>query len=228
MLRSKKVLILSPARGGSRRIPHKNRRLLGGKPLVSYAIRAARGSRYADRILVSTDDATIARIAEKYGAEVPFLRPKKLSGDRASTAAAVVHALEHLNHEGWQADVVAVVQPTSPFVRSSDIDGAIRTLLSSRAQTCVSMTEATERPEWMFKKIGNTWEQYAPVKISRRSQDLPMLFRLNGAVYAALTPFVLRTRELIDARKTAAIIMPQVRSLDIDTEEDWRAAHALL
>lgn len=228
MLRSKKVLILIPARGGSKRIPHKNRRLLRGKPLISYVIKAACGSRYADRILVSTDDTKIARIAEKCGAEVPFLRPKRLSGDRASTVAVVGHALEYLKNEGWQTDIVVVAQPTSPLVQSSDIDNAIQTLLSSHAHTCVSVAEISERPEWMFQKIGKKWEQYAPVKLRRPSQELPRLFRLNGAVYAALVPFVLRTNELIDTKNTTAIVMPKARSLDIDTEEDWKVADALI
>ncbi|HEY4526287.1 MAG TPA: acylneuraminate cytidylyltransferase family protein [Candidatus Paceibacterota bacterium] len=228
MFRAKKVLILIPARGGSKRIPHKNRRLLGGKPLVSYAIKAARRSKYADRILVSTDDKKIQEIARKANAEVPFLRPKKLSGDRVSTGAAVIHALDYLKAEGWQPDIVVVVQPTSPLVQSSDMDAAIKILISSGVNTCVSVEEATERPEWMFKKVGAQWKQYVPTNLSTRSQDLPQLYCLNGAVYAALVPFVLRTHELIDTKHTAAIIMPKERSIDIDEEADWQAAERML
>ena len=228
MFRAKKVLILIPARGGSKRIPHKNRRLLGGKPLVSYAIKATHGSKFADRILVSTDDTKIRDIARKNKAEVPFLRPKKLSGDRVPTSAAVVHALDYLKVEGWQPDIVVVVQPTSPLMRSSDIDAAIKTLASSGANTCVSVVPISERPEWMFQNVGKKWKQYVPTKLSRRSQELPKLFCLNGAVYAALVPFVLRKHEIIDTKNTVAIVMPKERSLDIDTEEDWKAAERAL
>jgi len=224
MFRTKTVLILIPARGGSKRIPYKNRRLLKGKPLLTYAIEAARKSKFADRILVSTDDEKIARIAQKAKAEVPFLRPKNISGDRVPTVAAVLHALDFLETSGWVPDIVVVVQPTSPLVRSSDIDSAISTLISSGANTCVSVTRASERPEWMFKKVGAKWKQYAPTKLSRRSQELSELFHLNGAVYAALAPFVFHRKQLIDTQHTAAIVMPKERSIDIDTKEDWKAA----
>ncbi len=228
MYRSRTVLALIPARGGSKRIPRKNIRLLKGKPLITYALKAARRASCVDRVIVSTDSPLIAAVAKRAGADVPFLRPKRLASDTASTASAVEHALRWLQKkESWSPDIVVVIQPTSPLVGARDIDNAIKTLVSTGARSCVSVTTARERPEWMFTLRKSKLKQRSQQKLAQRSQDMPELYYLNGAVYASLTSVVNKNR-IIDTKNLAAIVMPRAHSIDIDTKEDWSAAeHAL-
>ncbi|KKW19337.1 MAG: CMP-N-acetylneuraminic acid synthetase [Parcubacteria group bacterium GW2011_GWA2_51_10] len=228
MYRSRRVLILIPARGGSKRIPKKNTKLLGGEPLISYAIRAAKGSRFADRTIVSTDSADIAAIARRFGAETPFLRPRHLATDASPVASAVIHTLDELQKkESWRPDVVVLVQPTSPFVRSKDIDEAIATLIQSGANSCVSVTEVRERPEWMFALKKKMLKKKFPTTLFKRSQDMPPLYRLNGAVYASHANVIRKKSLIFDPKKAAAVIMPIDRSLDIDYPFDWKVAERI-
>lgn len=229
MYRGQTVLVIIPARGGSKRVPHKNKRLLGGKPLVAYAIGAARQSNHVDRVMVSTDDTGIAKIAKRYGAEIPFMRPKSLASDTAPVSKTILHALAHLKKtEKWNPDIVVLVQPTSPLVRSKDIDQAIQTLVESAAHSCVTVTPTTEHPEWMFTFSGKKLRQKFPSKISKRSQEMSPLYRLNGAVYASQTTIVLKKRRVFDPANLVGVVMPKDRSIDIDEPEDWKKAAALI
>lgn len=228
MYLGKKVLVLIPARSGSKRIKNKNIKLLGGKPLIYYAIRAAKDSRYPDRVIVSTDSKTIARIARRYKAEVPFLRPKALATDRALVIGAMLHALSYVRATGsWDPDILVLVQSTSPFVRSRDIDSAITTLIESGANSCVSVSPVSERPEWMFTLKNKKLAPLLPAKIFRRSQDMPPYVRLNGAVNATLTSVLRKKKMPFDPKSLAGVLMPRERSVDIDTPEDLALARAL-
>lgn len=229
MYKNYSVLLLIPARGGSKRIPHKNIRLLAGRPLITYAIAAARGSAHVDRVIVSTDSSRIAKIAKRAGAEASFLRPKKLAGDTAPIMKTVLHALEYFKkREKWEPDIFVLVQPTSPFVLSKDIDAAIETLFSSRTNSCVSVSPITERPEWMFTLVGSMLRKHFPATLFRRSQDFPILYRLNGAVYAVRTKTLIHIKQVFDPKKSTAIVMPRERSIDIDYPIDLTVAEAML
>ncbi len=226
MIDKKTVLAIIPARGGSKGVPRKNIRDLGGKPLIAWTIAAARASAYLDRIIVSTDDAEIADISRQFGAEVPFMRPDELARDGSSGIDPVIHALEALPEK---FDYMVLLQPTSPFRSTADIDQALELCVREKAESCISVTENGKSPYWSYKIDGqNRLEPLFPVeeKIACR-QQLPKTYALNGAIYIASTRFVLANRSLQDDR-TLAYIMPSERSLDIDSEFDLRLANVLL
>lgn len=221
MIRGKKILAIIPARAGSKGIPGKNTKLLGGKPLIAWTVEAARGSRYLDKTVVSTESEEIGRLAEAHGASFPFLRPKKLATDKAGSDGLVLHALQEL--PGF--DYFVLLQPTSPFRTSEDIDQAIELMLSKKARSCVSVVEAPAHPFLVFKKEkGGTLVPFCKEALhGLRRQDMPEAFMLNGAIFAAETKWFKQTRKFVDGR-TIAFAMPESRSLDIDTPADWAAA----
>src|SRR3989338_1584602 len=142
MYKTQKVICIIPARGGSKRVPRKNIKLLKGKPLISYAINAAKQSKYIDRVIVSTDDQEIARVAKKYGAEVPFMRPADLATDTALGLPVIQHAINYVESvDKDEVNFVVVIQPTSPMVLSQDVDSAIEQIVKTKANSCVSVCE---------------------------------------------------------------------------------------
>ena len=147
-----KAIALIPARGGSKRIPHKNLASIGGKSLIDRTIQTARKAKWVGRVIVSTDDPLIGAAALKSGAEVPFLRPKPLASDRSPTVRAVLHAIGHLRGQGHPPKTVLVVlQPTSPFRSSDDIDRALALFHAREAGSVVSVTGFEEPIAWAFK-----------------------------------------------------------------------------
>ncbi len=226
MIDDKTVLAIIPARGGSKGVPRKNIRDLGGKPLIAWTIAAARSSAYLDRIIVSTDDAEIANVARQFNAEVPFMRPAELARDGSSGIDPVIHALETLAEK---YDYMVLLQPTSPFRNAQDIDQAIELCVKKGAETCVSVTENSKSPYWAYKiDAQQRIEPLFPVeeKIACR-QQLPKTYAQNGAIFVAACNFVLKTATLQN-RQTLAYIMPSERSIDIDSEYDLRLANLLL
>lgn len=219
------VLALIPARAGSVRLPHKNTRLLAGTPLVARAVAAAKKS-HVDRVVVSTDSEEVRKIALEAGAEVPYLRPPELATDTSPIIDTVLHVLHFYSEkEHWEPDIVVLVQPTSPFVADKDINDCIEMLERSKTNSCVSVTLVRERPEWMFELRENgRLEQRDSSDIFARSQDMPPLYRLNGAVYASRRSVVVDKKMLFDPKDVAAIVMPIERSIDIDTIDDWNEA----
>lgn len=134
-----KIMVIIPARGGSKGIPDKNIVSLGGKPLISYVIEAAKGSKHINRIVVSTDDERIAEVSRCCGAEVPFMRPKELAQDSSPVIPALFHAVEDLEKkEDYKADILLMFQPTSPFIQSWQVDKAVEMLLSNKNADAVT------------------------------------------------------------------------------------------
>ncbi len=228
MYTGKKILLTIPARGGSKRLPGKNIKMLGNKPLIAYVIAAAKASKYVDRVVVSTDDEEIARIAKEAGAEVPYLRPAELATDTAPVVDVLQHMVRYMQEsEGYAPDVHVLVQPTTPFVLSADIDRAIETFFTTGANSCVSVCEVTERPEWMYQLQGSMAVPFVDTP-ALRGQDLPPLFRLNGAVYVTNVQVLMEKNMVFDNTNCAATIMPPERSVDIDTALDFSLAEQLL
>ncbi len=142
----KKFVAIIPARGGSKSLPRKNIRLLGGKPLIAYAIAAAKRSRFVGKVIVTTDDQEIAEIAKKWGAEAPFLRPATLAQDSTSMLPVIRHALEWLaEKENYQPDFVLMIQPTSPFIQTKQIDDLMNLIDHYSADSGITIVE-TPRP----------------------------------------------------------------------------------
>lgn len=231
MVKKMNIVSIIPARGGSKGVPRKNIKLLGRKPLISYAIKAALASKYIDRVIVSTDNEEIAEIAKKNKAEVPFIRPSELAQDTSTTLSVLQHAIQFLiNEEQYTPDLIVLIQPTSPFVTYQDINSAIEKLIKKRTNSCVSFCEVSERPEWMFV-LDRTDKIYSFLKkksTKTRRQDLPKVFRLNGAVYVAKRDLIMKEGKIIDETNCSAILMPQERSVDIDKPVDFWIAEAIL
>lgn len=225
MIDGKRVLAIIPARGGSKGLPRKNVLPLAGKPLIAWTIEAARGSRYIDRCIVSTDDHEIKEVAQQWGGEVPFLRPAELAQDDTPMRDVIVHALDLC--PGY--DYVVLLQPTSPLRISADIDGCLETLVRSTSTTAVSVTEVDKPPFWMFRmdcagRLVPLMENAAPIL---RRQDAPTVYVLNGAVYVG-TPAAYRAEGPFVRADTLGYPMPRERSVDVDTEFDLKLCEWLL
>jgi N-acylneuraminate cytidylyltransferase/CMP-N,N'-diacetyllegionaminic acid synthase len=230
MLKKELVIALIPARGGSKRLPKKNIRPLLGKPLIVWTIEHARASRYIDRVIVSTDDEEIAKIAQKHGAEVPFMRPKELATDEAKGIDVVLHAIEFLDKQLGKDFVLVCLQPTSPLRTSEDIDKALEEFLKNpKAEAIVSVCECEHHPLWsgVLPEDRNMKNFLKPDIINKNSQELPKYYRLNGAIYIGRASY-LRKNKSFFGEKTYAYVMPSFRSVDIDTILDFKFAEFLL
>ena len=226
MYKKLNIVCIVPARGGSKGIPGKNIKELHGKPLIAYAIAAARASKYIDRIIVSTDDQKIADVAIAWGAQVPILRPSRLAQDSTPTLPAVLHMLEHLKRvEGYEPDMHVLIQPTSPLVQSEDIDRTIETLMRTKMDSCVTVSEVSQKPERMYALKGAALKPYVSKGKTAPRQKLPKLYHLNGAVYATLVKVLPKG---IIAKRTSGVVMPLERSVDIDTMLDFAFADFLM
>jgi N-acylneuraminate cytidylyltransferase len=224
VIRNERVLGVIPARGGSKRLPRKNVRPLAGKPLIAWTIEAARGSRYLDRVVLSSDDAEIIRVARQWNCEAPFVRPAELASDEAPGVGPVLHAVQALPDYA----LVVLLQPTSPLRTSADIDACIEACVERGAPACVSVCAAQENPHWMFTlDAGGRLSPVMSGKLPDRSQDLPPAYLLNGAVYVARTDWLRERREFISPQ-TVAYVMPADRSTDIDDADDLRHAESLM
>ncbi len=231
MINKKKILAIIPARGGSKRLPGKNIRLLGGIPLIKHTINAVIHSKYVDKIIVSTDDKQIASVAKESGADVPFLRPAELSTDTANTFSVVEHALLFLKKKpGQEYDYILLLQPTSPLRTSKDIDASVELLEQKNADAVISVCECEHSPIWSNTLPENLSmnkfikEEYANI----RSQDLPTFYRLNGAIYLVDIKRLLDEQDFILKEKSFAYVMDSNKSVDIDNEIDFKLAEILL
>lgn len=224
------ILAIIPARGGSKGLPGKNILPLNGKPLITYTIEAARNASSVNRIIVSTDDDTIAAVARDSGAEVPFLRPAALSDDTASGVATCLHALEHANDVlDYHPELVVYLQPTSPMRSADDIDAAVKLLRDSGADSVVSVKAVTEYPQWMKKMDGE--QRISPLfeelEITTARQSLEKSYLLNGAIYLSTAEALLKHQNFYGA-DTRGYLMPEERSIDIDTMNDFLMTQALI
>lgn len=223
MIDGLKVLAIIPARGGSKGVQHKNIRHVAGKPLIAWTIEEAKKSRFIDRVIVSTDDPSIADVALQWGAEVPFLRPAEFARDDSPGIAPVLHAIETLQQ---QYDLVVLLQPTSPLRTVEDIDGCIGHLQEYRAKSCVSVVEPDKSPYWMYRFTAEKRLEPLFETAFDRRQDLPETYALNGAVYVAECGWLMKTKSFM-SKETSGYIMPKERSLDIDSELDIKICNYL-
>jgi len=229
-----RILGLIPARGGSKSIPQKNIAPLGGKPLIAWTCAAALGARRLSRTIVSTDDDAIAAAAEAHGVAAPFRRPAPLSGDQATSAAAALHAVDWLRrHEGWQADILVLLQPTSPLRTAAHIDAALELMLARGAETVVSVVPVPHRMSpfsIMQEKDGRLeyfWTQPLPFDRFLR-QAHPKLFARNGPGVLAVRVPVLLARNGFYGEHTVGYVMDEDSSIDIDGPHDLALAAAAL
>lgn len=227
MLKNKKIVSIIPARGGSKGIPKKNIKLLAGKPLITYSIEASLKSKYIDRTIVSTDDEEISRVSKECGAEV-IKRPKELARDGAPTIPVVIHTVNHLeDKEGYKADVIVLLQPTSPLREVSDIDKAIEKFLETDPDIVVSVTELKYNPVFYFKMKRDKLSHFirSKSKITRR-QDSQKVYTLNGAIYVMSRQTL--KKDNIYSGDMRAIVMDNEKSIDIDTMGEFKIAEFLI
>lgn len=221
-------MALIAARGGSRRLERKNLLPLGGKPLIVWSIDVVKDVPEVCDILVSTDDTEIADIARDAGALVPWLRPKKLATDTASSVDAALHALDWYEEVKGKIDGLLLLQPTSPFRKVGTVVRGLDLFRSSEFRPVVAVSPALSHPMWCFRMEGDTMRPFvAAGGLHLRSQDLEAAYVVNGAFYL-IAPNDLRKEHSFFTDAVVPLIMhgPE-ESLDIDTEWDLRIARAL-
>jgi N-acylneuraminate cytidylyltransferase len=223
-----RILALVTARGGSKRLPGKNIRLLGGIPLIVWSIEVAKDVPQICDILVSTDDPAIVAIGRNAGAMVPWLRPAELATDSATSIDVSLHALDWYERQNGTIDGLLLLQPTSPFRRRATVTRGISLFCAHRNRSVVSVSQATSHPMWCVQVIGDSLRPYVEGGMHLRSQELPLAYALNGAFYLA-APETLRTqRSFYSDDACPLVISDPEESIDIDTEWDWMIAEAAL
>jgi CMP-N-acetylneuraminic acid synthetase len=225
-----RVLGVIAARGGSKGLPGKNVRLLGGRPLIAHTIEAALACPALTRIVVSSDDAEILEAARAAGCPAPFVRPAELAADRSSTVDVALHALEWVEaHEPPAPDVVVLLPATAPLRGARHIGEAITTLLDDPdADGVVAVTEPDYPPYWMLRIADRRLQWLFPEGgAADHRQQLPAAYQPNGSIYALRTG-VLRSQRTFYPRATAPYVMPRDASVNIDSELDFQMAELLL
>lgn len=224
-----KILAIIPARGGSKGVHRKNLKNLNGKPLISYTIEAAKKSKYVDKLVVSTDDIEIAEVSKEYGAEIPCLRPEILAGDVSPTVDSVLHMINFLKEsEGYMPTHIMLLQCTSPLRNHNHINEAVEKLKSGSQRALISVCESEVNPYWTNIFDGDELKPFIKdgSKITRR-QDLPIVYRVNGAIYIIETEVLLREKTFQPDSLTG-YIMDEYYSIDIDTELDFKIAEVIM
>ncbi|MFI3239526.1 MAG: acylneuraminate cytidylyltransferase family protein [Bacteroidales bacterium] len=228
MICQNKTLYIIPARGGSKGIPQKNIKLLGGKPLVAYSIELARRFAADADICVTTDSIEITDVAASMGLRVPFIRPAALATDSCGTYEVLIHALDYYKSVGVEYDTVMLLQPTSPLRIKDDIVKVMERYTSD-IDMVVTVTEAASNPYYnLFEIDSNGYLQISKGDgVFTRRQDIPKVWEYNGAVYM-INVNSLRQMKLGEFRKRVMVEMPRERSIDLDTEVDWLIAEKLI
>ncbi|MDO8522307.1 MAG: acylneuraminate cytidylyltransferase family protein [bacterium] len=217
----KEILAIIPARGGSKGIPRKNVRMFGGKPLIAHTIDAAKEAPSVNRIIVSTDDAEIARVSKECGAEVPFLRPRELATSASKVVDAVIHLLEKLKaDEAYEPTYILLLQPTSPLRTSEDVERAVKLFFDAEADSLVSVCR-TENV-LMTKDAEDVLTVQNPELLSSPNrQELPAFYKFDGSmIYLTKTEILLKEHSFI-AGKLVGYEIPRWRGADMDELQDF-------
>ncbi len=231
----KAVLGIIPARGGSKGVPRKNIRNLCGKPLIYYIFEAARKSKYITKLVLSTEDEEIVRVARSIGIEVPFTRPKEFATDNASSISVIRHALEYFDNAGLLFDGVISLQATNPFTSTSTIDKTIELWQDTKCDSVITIAEVTGAHPYITKRLkeGNVIESFCIIPedvVIHRRQDRETAYFMTGAIY-------MRSRQLIEAenmdghylgKDPRAVVVDELEAKDINTPFDFELAGWLM
>jgi len=216
-----------PARGGSKRIPRKNIKEFNGKPIIAYSIEAALKSNCFDKVIVSTDDDEIIKVAKKYGADVPFIRPAELSNDYAGTIPVIKHAIEWLEESNHFIENVCCLYATAPFIQSKIISKAYQQLKNSSADYCFSVTSFAFPIQRAIRIVqDNKVDMFYPEHFNTRSQDLEEACHDAGQFYWGKAQAFKAELPLFSEVATP-YVLPRYLVQDIDTMEDWIRAEAM-
>lgn len=221
------ILAIIPARGGSKGIPGKNIKPLGGKPLLQYTLETAQESLFLNRVILSSDDPEIIAVAKTLGLEVPFVRPAHLATDYSGSLEVVEHALTFFKEKGEIFDAVCLLQPTTPFRVKGSIDMAIQKFLEGDYDSLVSVREvpAEYNPHWVFESDEKDCLQIATGEreIIKRRQELPKAYFRDGSIYLTKAEVVLEQHSLYGNRM-GFVVSEGSHFVNLDTEEDWEWA----
>ena len=220
------------ARGRSQGIPGKNIRLLAGKPLIAYAIETAFQSQLIDRVVVSTDDKKIARVAQECGAEIPFVRPKELAQNNSPEWLAWQHAIRTLKEQdnGRDLDVFVSIPPTAPLRVVEDLDNCIHSFLDNNVDVVITVKKASRHPSFNMVSIdenGYTTLVLPPSESISRRQDVSPVYDATTVAYVANPQFIMGEKSIFSG-KIKSVIIPEERAVDIDTELDFQFAEYLV
>jgi CMP-N,N'-diacetyllegionaminic acid synthase len=232
MIDGRRVLALIPARRGSKGLALKNIRPLHGKPMLAWPIISALGSRYVDRVVVSTDDAEFAGIAREHGAETPFLRPPELASDTALSIGFITHALDTLEAAGDQYDYIVLLEPTSPLTEAEDVDAALERLHSSRsiADAIVGVSTLVGAHPAFLVRVRNSG-LLCPATVPKfellpRRQDTEELYALDGSLYISDVRAIRRENGFYHER-TLPYVTPRYKSFEVDDLVDFICVEAI-
>ena len=214
MFKNFSFLGIIPARKNSKRLKNKNFKNLVRKPLIYYTIESAKKSKYLDRFIISSDSTQIHRIAKRYECEIPFIRPRYLSTNSASSVDVICHALKKIKKN---YDYVILLQPTSPLRLTKDIDMAINKIVNLKAVSLISVCYSDKPKKFPIKIVNNL------IKKTKKDIKKKNNYFLNGAIYICKTKFFLKKKTFY-TNKTLAFFMPKNRSIDVDTLEDFNEA----
>lgn len=224
------TLAVIPARGGSKGLPGKNLALVAGKPMIAYSIEAARQSSVVDRVIVTTDCPRIAETARSCGAEIPFMRPPELATDDAPSRAVWKHAIGWLaENEGYRPARTFLLQPTSPLRTAGDLERAVELMIERRADWVVGVTRAKEPSIWLSELSDrDRLAGYAEASVQQTQRQASReVYLPNGALFLARAS-VLMSSERLYTEQTYAYVMPEERSVDVDSAWDLHLADLVL
>ena len=226
-----KILAIIPARSGSKGIPGKNIKLLGGKPLIAYTIEKAQQSKLLDVVILSTDTEQISEIGRNYGVNVPFIRPTELSQDTTPTIEVLKHAINFYEEQSVFFDGVCILQPTTPFRNEGFIDDAIAKFIETDVDTLISVLPVPQHlnPHWVFElnNQGNLKIATGENKIIPRRQELPPSFYRDGSIYL-IKSSVIKNQDTLFGSTIGYIQSSEELYVNIDTVQDWKKAEDLI
>ena len=223
----KTAVTIIPARGGSKGVPRKNIRLLGGKPLIYYSVQPSLECEAIQHTFVSTEDEEIAQVARDLGAKV-IHRPMELADDVTGDIPVLQHAIEYMESDGIKPDLIVFLRPTQPFRTVEDIQQCIQKSIETGARSVHTVHEAKEHPFWMNKLVDGRLVDFVPGgwEVQRR-QDLPKVYKSNGLVDVMTRDLVMEGKKRCNFNQQA-VVTPVSRGIDIDTEFDLKKAEIFL
>lgn len=225
-----KILGIIPARGGSKGVPGKNIKLLGGKPLLQFTSEVALNCKLLDKVVLSSDDAEIIAVANKIGIETPFVRPSELANDNAPTLGVIQHCLQFFASQNVFFDAVCLLQVTSPFRTVAFLNEAIQKFIEKGTDSLVSVQKVPHEynPHWVFEPDGNGQLKIATgdENLITRRQELPDAFHRDGSIYLTKTNVILEQQSLY-GNSISYIESPKEFYVNIDTLQDWEKAEAV-
>jgi pseudaminic acid cytidylyltransferase len=219
-------IAIIPARGGSKRIPRKNIKTFGGKPMIAYAITVAKESCLFEHVVVSTDDEEIAQVAREWGAETPFIRPAELANDYTETVPVIAHGIQCYRTLGWEFEHVCCIYPGVPFIKIEDLRGALALLTKGEADYCFPVTEFPSAIQRALRLLNDGKTQpYYPQFETTRTQDLDPAYYDAGQFYWGKANAWLKNPKIHSSG--VGYVIPNWRVVDIDNPDDWQRAEVI-